>query len=368
MIRGRLSGNLPNETVPVRSYGSKLIHHRGGSHESKLISCDRRPYILQVQVFNQIIPWQITPLTARADIHKHMYADRVPACRRGSIKVRYTIRQDFQGHVRRSRALKPSQTLLSLHLQAPLARDNRPAAQARSPFLPGLTSPRINLSTSFKDSSGAARPEISESSKILTSPPAPRLLVGAVRARPPRKPCLGPDSRRMPALCAGDRAPPDEGSGRLRRWRPRGALPSPTGTQFSLSESVGEASRDETSTLLGLTFSRDKSWAEEGVTKLSSRPVLVLARLSFVRLAESERCSLEAGALRLPEPLGCSTLPLDDRSRLMAAVAEPVDSHSASAVSSSRVSASAHDSQARTSLDLPRPSRGGCDDSIVPSE
>lgn len=52
-------------------------------------------------------------------------------------------------------------------------------------------------------------------------------------------------------------------------------------------------------------------------------------------------------------------MPLDDRSRLMAAMAEPLDSCSAWAVSSSRLSESAHDSHAWTSLERPRASRGG---------
>src|ERR1041384_2466210 len=63
------------------------------------------------------------------------------------------------------------------------------------------------------------------------------------------------------------------------------------------------------------------------------------------------------GALRLAL-LGWR-IPLVERRMLIAAAADPFDSYSACAVSSSRFSASAHFSQACTSRDRPRTRLGG---------
>lgn len=82
---------------------------------------------------------------------------------------------------------------------------------------------------------------------------------------------------------------------------------------------------------------------------------LVLLSLAFF---DCRDCGgLVKDALRFVE-LGCS-IPLDDRSKLIAAIADPFDSCSACVVNSSRVSESAHDCHAWTSLERPRASRGG---------
>lgn len=71
-----------------------------------------------------------------------------------------------------------------------------------------------------------------------------------------------------------------------------------------------------------------------------------LLSLTFFWGARSEK-----GELRLIGLLGSKT-PLEDLMKLIAAVADPVDSRSANAVNSSRVSAPAAASQAKASRDL----------------
>lgn len=87
-----------------------------------------------------------------------------------------------------------------------------------------------------------------------------------------------------------------------------------------------------------------------------------LARLddalpSFGLFSWLPKSCLDSGALRLL-PLDLRAELLADRSRLMAATAEPFDSCSAWVVSSSRASESQKNSQFRESLDRPLGSRG----------
>ena len=114
----------------------------------------------------------------------------------------------------------------------------------------------------------------------------------------------------------------------------------------------------------------DMSLATARDGMLCIRATLLLARPSLAFFAEDVRGPCDA--LRFDEldrrmpglllsfrrPLRLEELLLD-RSRLIAATAEPEDSFSACLVSSSRVSASQHDAQAWTSRERPRFNCGG---------
>lgn len=169
---------------------------------------------------------------------------------------------------------------------------------------------------------------------------------GAVFARAPRQ--AGPlRSLRIPPVRRAFRSLGGPG-GSNRLW-PSSVLPSSSGLQFSLSESVGDTSMVTLSFPLGVS--------QEFSLSPSTCTMLEFVRPSFGFLAWRDRGCFDRGALRL-DPLGCKIL-LEERSKLMAAIAEPFDSFSASVVNSSRVSASAHSSHAWTSRDRPRARRGG---------
>src|SRR3569833_2376373 len=261
-----------------------------------------------------------------------------------------------------------------LHRQFPCERESRPATQSMSPFLLGLISPRMKRCTSSAAaggllfSAGGTLPSVSSmiSSSPNRPPPfPPRRRVGAGCARFVLARKTGPrtSSSKRPMVRLGFRGAAP-GSGRLDtpgRWDCDG-LPSSSGLQFSLSESWPDVARsvDTLSFLLSDSSAGLESTGCSAATSrggaLCSRPTLLRARLSLGFLAFGLDAGLGHGAMRFV-PLGCSTEPvlLDDRNRLMAAMAEPLDSCSACAVSSSsRFSASQANSHACTSRERPR--------------
>lgn len=226
--------------------------------------------------------------------------------------------------------------------------------QSMSPFLLGLTSPRMKFSTSPSLRSGR---ELSASSNIIRSfsglPRRPG--VGIVLALAPTASHGADWSRdtralRLGFLWLGDPAP----NGRrfaLTEGPFRGLL-APFGLQFSLSESPDGDWR------MVEIFPSFKS-GERGAEL--SCPCCRIALLDEVRLNRGflPCCAwpVNGGALRFAL-FGWSML-LVDRSRLIAAAAEPVDSFSACVVNSSRLSESQHCTHARALRDLLRGKLGG---------
>lgn len=180
----------------------------------------------------------------------------------------------------------------------------------------------------------------------------------------------------------GRRVPP-EGVSAIMDWKRYWGMPSSSGDQFSLSESLPDGDvRMEIlvvlSSFVALLFSLPVDCMlsfEEVVLLFWRRGAAVDQRASLGFFALPSRCpSLLMGALRLALELGCKgalgcdagpgwiepPVALVDRIRLIWAMADPLLSYLAWAIKgSSWLSASQQNSQAWTSRERPRVSLGG---------
>lgn len=221
--------------------------------------------------------------------------------------------------------------------QFPWLRDNNPWIQSRSPFFPGLTSPRMNFSTSSPPS-----PEFSPSSNIDEDTSADLRF----RFRPPRLVAWVGILWLSPRIVFEFKGLSARAEGRGRRRGLAGASP---GSQFSLSESPeGD--------LISPSFSLSAiiSWALLVYCNLA-RLDCALPNFGFFPFLLGSCWDLVM--FRLVELVFRAVL-LVDRMRLIAATADPFDSRSAWAVSSSLTSPSARICHVRASRERPLPSDG----------